>query len=92
MERLSDSEITERLRGSEWRLEGESIVRDFELANFAQAIAFVDRVAELAEQADHHPDILIHDYKHVRLTLSTHAAGGLTERDFALGGAVDALP
>jgi len=50
----------------------------------------VNRVAELAEAANHHPDILVHDYKHVRLTLSTHAAGGLTQRDFELAAKIDA--
>jgi 4a-hydroxytetrahydrobiopterin dehydratase len=85
MERLSGSEIDERLAVlAEWRLEGDSIARDVALADFAAAIAFVERVAALAESADHHPDILIHAYKHVRLTLTTHSAGGLTDRDFTL--------
>jgi 4a-hydroxytetrahydrobiopterin dehydratase len=92
MERLSDSEIAERLSDSSWRLEDKTIVREFERASFADAVAFVNAIADLAERADHHPDVLIHDYKQVRLTLSTHSAGGLTERDFALAGAVDALP
>ena len=55
------------------------------LADFAAAIAFVDRVAELAEAANHHPDILVHGWNNVRLTLSTHSEGGLTDADFAAG-------
>lgn len=92
MERLSDSAIEERLEGGLWRRQGETIVRDIEFATFAEAIAYVNAVAERAERADHHPDILVHGYRHVRLTLTTHAAGGLTERDFALARAVDAVP
>ena len=48
-------------------------------------------VADAANAADHHPDILVHGYKHVRLTLSTHSAGGITENDFSLAAAIDAL-
>ena len=66
-------------------------MREFVRADFATAIDFVIVVAELAEQANHHPDILIHDYKQVRLTLTTHAAGGLTELDFELAHAIDTL-
>jgi 4a-hydroxytetrahydrobiopterin dehydratase len=92
MERLSRSEIDELLAATaQWRREGDSIVRDAELADFAAAISFVEGVAALAEAADHHPDILIHGYKHVRLTLTTHSAGGLTERDFALAHSIDAM-
>ena len=91
MERLSDNEIDERLSGGSWRREGETIVRDLEFADFVAAVAFVNAVAALAEQADHHPDMLVHGYKHVRLTLTTHSAGGLTARDFELAAAIDAL-
>lgn len=91
MDRLAESEIEARVGGGPWRREGEAIVRDFELADFVAAIAFVNAVAELAERANHHPDIFVHGYKNVRLTLTTHSAGGLTERDFELAAAVDAL-
>jgi 4a-hydroxytetrahydrobiopterin dehydratase len=55
-------------------------------------MALANAVAEAANEANHHPDILIHDYKHVRLTLSTHSAGGITENDFALADTIDGLP
>ena len=83
-ELLSDEEITSRLEGSDWTREGEEIVRDYKLEDFAGAISFVNRVAEIAEAANHHPDILVHGYNQVRLSLSTHSAGGLTELDFAM--------
>ncbi len=59
-------------------------MRDFQFADFAGAMAFVNRVAELAEAANHHPDILLHGWNKVRLELSTHSAGRVTEADHAL--------
>jgi 4a-hydroxytetrahydrobiopterin dehydratase len=91
MARLSDAEIDERLAASEWRREGDSIVRDIERDGFNGAMALANAVAEAANAANHHPDILVHGYKHVRLTLSTHSAGGITENDFALAGMIDGL-
>jgi 4a-hydroxytetrahydrobiopterin dehydratase len=86
---LSDAEIQQRLEGSQWRREGDTIVRDYSLADFVAAIELVDRVAEEAEAANHHPDILVHGWNKVRLTLSTHSAGGLTDADFALAERID---
>ena len=91
MARLSDAEIDERLTASDWRREGDSIVRDIERDGFNAAMALANAVAEAANAANHHPDILVHGYKHVRLTLSTHSAGGITENDFALAGMIDGL-
>jgi 4a-hydroxytetrahydrobiopterin dehydratase len=87
---LNDAQIEERLQGSQWRRDGDAIVRDYELADFVAAIELVDRVAELAEAANHHPDIDIR-WDTVTLRLSTHSAGGLTENDLALAGQIDAL-
>lgn len=86
---LNDAQIEQRLQGSEWRREREAIVRDYELADFVAAIELVQRVAEQAEAANHHPDILVHGWNKVRLTLSTHSAGGLTDADFALAERID---
>ena len=91
MASLSDSEIDERLAGGDWRRDGDAIVRNVELDGFKAAMALANRVADAANDANHHPDILIHDYKHVRLTLSTHSAGGITENDFALARTIDEL-
>ncbi|HWG08704.1 MAG TPA: 4a-hydroxytetrahydrobiopterin dehydratase [Solirubrobacteraceae bacterium] len=86
---LSDAQIEQQLEGSEWRREGNEIVRDYELADFVAAIELVERVAKLAEAANHHPDILVHGWNKVRLTLSTHSQGGLTASDFALAERID---
>jgi 4a-hydroxytetrahydrobiopterin dehydratase len=91
MSRLADDQVAAALAGSPWEREGDAIVRDLKCADFAQAIAFVNRVAELAEAANHHPDILVHGWNRVRLTLSTHSEGGLTQSDIDLAGQIDAL-
>jgi 4a-hydroxytetrahydrobiopterin dehydratase len=74
-----------------WRLEGESLIRDDEFKDFAAAMAFVNQVAEVAEAENHHPDILVHGWNKVRLTLTTHSEGGLTEKDHAMAGRIDAI-
>jgi 4a-hydroxytetrahydrobiopterin dehydratase len=83
---LSDEQIEERLEGSEWTREGDEIVRNWEFEDFAAALAFVDRVGEAAEEANHHPDILLHGWNKVRLSLTNHSAGGLTAVDFDMAG------
>ena len=81
---LAENEIAQRLAGSGWTREGDAIVREWTLADFAAALAFVNAWRWLAEAANHHPDILLHGWNKVRLELSTHSAGGLTDADFAL--------
>ena len=89
-DRLGDDDLAaalERLPG--WSRDGDAISRQFELPSFPEAIAFVQRVAERAEAADHHPDIDIR-YRKVRTTLTTHDAGGLTAKDVELAADIDA--
>ena len=88
---LDDSEINQRLERSEWRRDGDAIARDFEFADFAEAMQFVNAVAGIAEDRNHHPDILVHGWNKVRLTVTNHSEGGLTEADFGLAHVVDAL-
>ena len=76
---------------SGWQREGEALVRELKFDDFAQAMAYVNRVADLAEEVNHHPDILVHGWNHVRLTLTTHSAGGLTDNDFQMARRVDQL-
>ncbi len=78
-------------QGKDWRPEGDALVRDFNFKDFAEAMAFVNRVAEIAEQRNHHPDILVHGWNNVRLTLSTHTKGGVTDADRALAEQIDSL-
>ena len=72
-----------------WRHEGGELVRVVELVSFPQAIEVVDRVAVLAERADHHPDIDIR-WRTLTFHLSTHSAGGITDKDLALAEQIDA--
>jgi 4a-hydroxytetrahydrobiopterin dehydratase len=76
---------------SDWREEDAALVRDFEFKDFAGALAFVNEVGEAAEEANHHPDILVHGWNKVRLTLSTHSEGQVTDSDHALAAAIDDL-
>jgi 4a-hydroxytetrahydrobiopterin dehydratase len=87
--RLTRQDAEQRVRSlNGWTLEGDAIRKQFTFDGFLEAVAFVNRLAPEAEQADHHPDILI-NYKRVTLTYSTHSEGGLTEKDFAGAAAAD---
>jgi 4a-hydroxytetrahydrobiopterin dehydratase len=81
---LSQDELAALTRElPDWKLEGGQLVRTFDFKDFAAAMAFVNRVAELAEGANHHPDIDIR-YNRVKLALVSHDAGGITDRDAGL--------
>ena len=82
--------ITSLASVPQWKREGQIISRMFKFADFVAAMKFVNAVADIAEQADHHPDIDIR-WNKVTLALTTHSAGGLTENDFALAKKCDAL-
>lgn len=90
-ERLTDEEISERLQNTDWEREGDEITRQIELKDFAAAMALANRVAEVAERHNHHPDILIHGWNKVRLSLTNHSAGGLTAADFTMAERIDGL-
>ena len=74
-----------------WRDDGEALTRDLEFPDFASALAYVNRVAGLAEEANHHPDIAIHGWNRVRLSLVTHAEGRITDADRAMAARIDEL-
>ncbi len=76
---------------SQWSQRPDALERDFTFRDFPAAIAFVNQVAEVAEAAGHHPDIFVHGWNKVRLTLSTHDTGGLTEADHDLARRIDAV-
>ena len=88
-ELLSDIAIQRELGSlAGWSRRGDVLTRTYQFRNFAQSMEFVNRVASLAESANHHPDIDIR-YSKVTLTLSTHDAGGITSNDVALARAID---
>jgi 4a-hydroxytetrahydrobiopterin dehydratase len=77
---------------SGWEVfDSKKIVREFKFKDFKHAMNFVQKVADVAESEGHHPDILVHGWNKVRLELTTHAIGGLSENDFILAAKIDAL-
>jgi 4a-hydroxytetrahydrobiopterin dehydratase len=88
---LNEDEVASRLRRLPWEREGDEIVREWRFDDFGEAIAFVNSVAELAEEANHHPDIFVHGWNKVKLFLTNHSAGGLTEMDFDMAARFDRL-
>jgi 4a-hydroxytetrahydrobiopterin dehydratase len=88
--RLSEAEIQGRLGDVPgWQVAGDALTKTFTFANFVESMQFVNRLAQAAEDAQHHPDIDIR-YNKVTISLSTHDAGGVTEKDFALAQEADA--
>ncbi|MCC6429092.1 MAG: 4a-hydroxytetrahydrobiopterin dehydratase [Phycisphaerales bacterium] len=91
MSKLTTRQIDAAIKDApEWTNTGEAIQRTIQFPDFAAAMAFVNRIAAAAEQAQHHPDILIR-YNKVTFTLSTHDAAGLTKRDFDFARRIDAM-
>ena len=90
-DRLSEDQITAELDNVAWQRDGDAIVLERKFKDFAEAMAYVNRVAEAAEAADHHPDILVHGWNGVRLTLYTHTVEGLTAADFKMARTIDEL-
>src|SRR5581483_2010485 len=90
MPALTTAEVDSRLSSRPgWTREGDEIRKQFTFRDFRQAMAFVNRVADAANTADHHPDITI-NYNRVTMSLSTHSEGGVTQKDFDLAAAIDA--
>jgi 4a-hydroxytetrahydrobiopterin dehydratase len=88
---LSDDEVRSGLaKLPGWERRDDAIEKVFELPSFPDAIAFVTRIGFLAEKADHHPDLDIR-WRKVRVGLSTHSEGGITDKDFALAGEIEAV-
>ena len=88
---LPDEEIESRLTELEgWEREGDAIVKAFERGDFVGSVQFVKAMVEPAEGMNHHPDLSI-SWSEVRVSITNHAAGGLTENDFELAGKIDAL-
>ena len=88
---LADQEISERLSQLDgWSREGDAITRTFDRDDFVGSVKFVDRLVDPAEQMNHHPDLSI-SWSEVKVSITNHAAGGLTETDFELAAKIDAL-
>ncbi|HVU62700.1 MAG TPA: 4a-hydroxytetrahydrobiopterin dehydratase [Phycisphaerales bacterium] len=91
MDKMTDDQVKEALQASpDWAETGGQIHRTYQFQDFVEAMKFVNSVAQQAEADQHHPDILIR-WNKVTLTLSTHDAGGITSKDFALAARADAI-
>ncbi len=89
---LAENEILSRLKDLDgWALENNLIGKDFVLKDFKAALDFVNKVGAEAEAMDHHPDIFIHSWNKVKITVSTHSANGITVKDFQLAGKIESL-
>lgn len=75
----------------DWKIEENLLVKEFEFANFNDAIKFVNKIQPIADEADHHPEVLIHSYKKVKIMLTTHSANKITEKDYSLAKKIDAI-
>jgi 4a-hydroxytetrahydrobiopterin dehydratase len=78
----------------QWTVDGggKKIRREWRVKDFAEALAFFQRIAQIAEMEDHHPDLHLTGYRNVLIEISTHAVGGLTENDFILAAKIDLVP
>jgi 4a-hydroxytetrahydrobiopterin dehydratase len=91
MSTLDTDTIRDRLADLDgWELDGDHIVREWTFDDFRAAMAFINRVADLADEAEHHPD-LYNSYTSVRVGLTTHSEGGVTEKDLALAARIDGV-
>ncbi len=88
-----DAESMRDFHVADWVIddEGKHISKKFQFKNFVQALAFVNKVGEIAESEGHHPDIHLTDYKNVMIDLSTHAIGGLSQNDFIVAAKINAI-
>ena len=74
-----------------WNYKDKCIGKVYELSNFREALDFVVKIGKAAESMNHHPDIFIHSWNKVKITISTHSEGGVTEKDFILAGKIEKL-
>lgn len=92
VEPLTEDEVGEYLaQVSGWSANDDAtqIFKEFKFKNYVEAVVFITDIAHVAEEEDHHPDILLHSYKFVKVMLKTHAIGGLSENDFILAAKID---
>jgi len=89
--RLDEAALAELLAAGAWRRDGNTITRTFTFKGFKGAVKFVNRVADVANEANHHPDIHIENYRSVRIVLTTHATGNISDADVGLAREIDEI-
>lgn len=89
---MPSNEVHEMIRNVDgWIVEGKKITKEFKFKNFVEAMRFINKLAETAEDEGHHPDFKLHDWNCVTVNTWTHALGGLTENDFILASKIDRI-
>jgi 4a-hydroxytetrahydrobiopterin dehydratase len=93
MATLSPDDVAARLaRLPGWNIQDGLLTKTYQVRSFAHGVLFIGAIGQLAEAANHHPDLSLHAYNRVTVRLMTHSAGGLTEKDFDLAAALESLP
>lgn len=91
--KLDEKQVQERLKELDgWQVDDGMLVRTYTLPSFAHAVLMIGAIGQLAEAADHHPDLRLFSYKKLTVSLMTHSANGLTEKDFRLAQQIQSLP
>jgi len=89
---LTQDEIANNLSSlSGWMRDGNEIAKQFQFKDFVGALSFVNKAGAEAEKINHHPDIFIHSWNKVKITISTHSEGGITKKDFQLAEKIEGL-
>lgn len=74
-----------------WLENEKELEKEFEFSNFLEAVEFINKIAPIAESMDHHPDLFLHSYKKLLITLSTHSEGKVTKKDYELAAKIDKM-
>ena len=92
MTAYNENEIKENLQKiSGWKFNNEKIEKEYQLKDFGEALVFVNKVGQIAEGMDHHPDILIHSWNKVKISVATHSENGITKKDFELAKKLESI-
>jgi 4a-hydroxytetrahydrobiopterin dehydratase len=93
MTRLTEEQISARLGALPgWSVQEGQLSKTFTVRSFAHGVLFIGAIGQFAEAANHHPDVSLHNYNQVRVSLATHSEGGITEKDFGLAEQIESLP
>jgi 4a-hydroxytetrahydrobiopterin dehydratase len=89
---LNSNDIMNKIKDLDnWSFDNNQIQSNYQFKDFKEALGFVNKVGNEAEKMNHHPDILLHEWNKVKISVSTHSEGGVTEKDFKLAGIIDNL-
>jgi len=89
---LDQQKVMKNLKNLDnWNFDNNQIHSEYQFEDFKEALSFVNKIGDEAEKMNHHPDMLLHSWNKVKVTISTHSEGGVTEKDFKLAAIIDKL-